>query len=116
MAVWVLLVVYVVMSASGLLMIKLGASGSAVSVQNGIFDLHMSGKLLIGVIIYACSFIMSIIVMSKMKLSVFYPVATGAILVLTCLLGYFVLKERIGVPQLVGIALIFGGVIAMNIR
>jgi multidrug transporter EmrE-like cation transporter len=104
------------MSASGLLLIKTGAEGTGASFTQGLFSLHLTVRLLCGLLLYVGSFLLSIYIMSRMKLSIFYPVGTGSILVLTSLFGYFFLKEQIGTLQLIGMLLILSGVIAMNIK
>ena len=110
-----LFILYVAMSASGLLLIKMGADGGSLTTLNGILNIQISFKLVLGLIIYVCSFILSIIVMSRMKLSVFYPIGAGSILVLTCLLGVFFLREQLGLSQIIGILLVLCGVIVINI-
>jgi len=82
----------------------------------GIFNLHVSPKLLIGFVFYVCSFLLSVFIISRMKPSVFYPVGTGSLLLLTCLFSHFFLKERIGSTQLIGIVLILAGVIVINLK
>ena len=116
MSIWGIFAIYVVMSASGLFLIKTGAETSGFAFENQLFNFHVSPRLIIGFVIYVCSFLMSVYIISRMKLTVFYPVATGSVLVMTCLLGFFVLKEHIGVWQLLGMALILAGVVALNIR
>jgi multidrug transporter EmrE-like cation transporter len=116
MVTWILFIVYIFMSATGLLLIKTGSSDMGFAVRDGIFNIQMSPKLLLGFVFYVCSFLLSVYIMSKMKLSLFYPLGTGTILVATCLFGYFFLKEHIGLPQIVGMTLILSGVVAMNIK
>ena len=116
MWIWVLFLVYTIMSASGLFLIKAGTVGTGLAFDSGIINFHVTAKLLVGFIVYVCSFLLSVYVMSRMKLSVFYPASTGVVLILTCVLGRLFLKEQIGTPQLVGIALVLSGVIVMNIK
>jgi multidrug transporter EmrE-like cation transporter len=112
----ILLFVYAVMSACGLFLLKTGVSGTSLAFQNGVFSFFATPRLLIGFALYVCSFLLSLYVMNRMKLSVFYPVSVGAILIITCVLSYVFLKEQIGTVQIVGIALILCGVVAINIK
>ena len=116
MSIWIVFAIYALMSASGLFLIKTGAETSGIAISNSLLNVQISPRLIIGFAVYVCSFLMSVYIVSRMKLSMFYPISTGTILVLTSLLGFFFLKEHIGVWQLVGMALILAGVVALNIR
>jgi multidrug transporter EmrE-like cation transporter len=104
------------MSATGLFMIKTGAENSNLTIADSLLNIQLSLRLIIGLIVYICSFLLSIYLISKMKLSLFYPITTGSMLVITSLLGFFILEEHIGIWQLIGMGLILAGVFAMNIR
>ena len=116
MSIWIVFVIYAVLSATGLFLIKTGADNSGLAFNDGLFSMQLSPRLVIGLALYVISFVMSVYVVSRMKLSVFYPLGTGTILVITSLLGYFVLREQIGFWQLLGMGLILAGVVAINIR
>jgi len=114
--IWIVFIIYVLLSATGLLLIKMGTSDTSLVLQEGFFNLQTSPKFIIGLIIYICSFILSIYVIKHMKLSLFYPIATGSILLLVCVLSFLIIKESIGLYQVIGIALIFGGIVFLNIK
>jgi len=116
MSIWVVFALYTIVSATGLFLIKTGADNTSLAFQDGFFAMQLSTRLVVGILIYIASFIISIYIMSRIKLSLFYPMGTGIILVLTCLSGYFILKEHIGIWQIIGIILILTGVVAMNIN
>jgi len=115
MQIWLIFIIYVFMSAGGLFLIKTGVEGTSFGIQNSMISISLTPRLLIGFILYVASFLTSVYILSRMKLSLFCPIATGTVLVLTCLLGYFFLKEQIGMMQLLGIALILAGVIILNL-
>ena len=104
------------MSASGLYLIKAGTVGTSLAFQNGLLGLQIPPKLLFGVLLYIGSFLLSLLVMSKMKLSVFYPASAGVAMMLSCVFGYFFLKEQIAVSQFIGIAVILVGVIILSVK
>ena len=116
MSIWIIFLIYAVLSATGLFMIKTGADNSGLAFSDGLFSMQLSPRLVIGLAFYIISFLMSVYVVSRLKLSVFYPMSTGTILVITSLLGFFVLREQIGFWQLLGMGLILAGVVAINIR
>jgi multidrug transporter EmrE-like cation transporter len=116
MIIWIIFVVYATMSATGLFLIKTGAENTSIAIENSLLNFQLSPRLLLGFAVYVCSFLLSVYLVSRMKLSVFYPLGTGSILILTSLLGFFVLKEDIGIWQLIGMGLILAGIIVINIR
>lgn len=110
-------ILYVMCSATGLVLIKKGINaGFKLSVSNGIFDMSFGLILLVGAMLYVISFLLSITVMSKMNLTYFYPLSAGLIYILVCILGVFFLGERIVFSQFIGMALILAGVVVMNLK
>jgi multidrug transporter EmrE-like cation transporter len=116
MGIWVIFFFYVLLSATGLLLIKSGTASAGIAVMNGVFSLQLSFKFILGIIIYIISFLISIYLLSRMNLSLFYPIGTGCLLIFTCLFGSIFLKEHITTPQIFGIVLILAGAITMNIN
>ena len=104
------------MSATGLLLIKMGTENTSFVLQDGLLGAQLSYRLILGLVFYVCSFIMSIYIMSQMKLSLFYPLGSGTVLMASCIFSYFILREHIGIMQVVGIVLILLGIICINIR
>ena len=113
---WIVFAIYAVVSATGLLLIKIGTDKTEFAIQKELISLQTSPMLVLGLALYICSFILAIYVVSNMKLSVFYPVGTGVILVLTSIMSVLVLKEHMGVMQIIGAVLILCGIVFMNVR
>lgn len=114
MLVWIL--IYVCCSALGLVMIKMGINQSfKFSVSNQIIELRFGLKLILGFILYVTSFLLSMLVLSKFDLNYFYPVSAGLIYVLVCILSVALLKEVLSKNAMIGMVLIFAGVIFMNL-
>ncbi len=110
------LVLYVLFSSMGLFLMKSGINkGFALGLENGGLYFHIGLAALVGIVLYVCSFFLSVLVMSKMNLTYFYPVSAGLVYILVCFLGVVFLKENISARQCVGMALILGGVVVMNI-
>ena len=116
MWVWVLFLFYTLLSTTGLLLLKAGTVGTGFAIRDGFFSLKISLTLIIGVLTYICSFLLSLYIISQMNLSLFYPIGTGAIIILTCFLGFILFKESISISQIVGILLILAGIVAMNLK
>lgn len=106
---------YVLFSALGLTLMKLGINqGLSLGITQGIFKFEISLTTLLGIVLYVCSFAMSMVVMSRMNLTYFYPLSAGLVYILVCLLGVFLLKETVQMQQWIGMGFIMVGVIAMN--
>lgn len=110
------LLIYVCMSAAGLTMIKIGTSReSTLLLDTAGFDLKLSWILVIGLFVYVLSFLMSIVVMKRMNLTIFYPMSAGLIYILVSLAGFLVLKETFTIQQLIGMGIILTGIVVMNL-
>ena len=62
-----------------------------------------------GLMLHGISFFVYIFILSKLRLNVLYPVATGLSIVLITAFSVLVLGERVSAPQVVGIVAIMGG-------
>jgi len=110
------LIIYVILSAMGLTLIKIG-TGQDISLflnAKG-FSLRLNWILVIGMLVYIMSFLTSMLVMKNMNLSIFYPVSAGLIYIVICGLSYFVLREKISINQWIGMSVILVGIIIMNL-
>ncbi|OGZ42351.1 MAG: hypothetical protein A3C80_00795 [Candidatus Ryanbacteria bacterium RIFCSPHIGHO2_02_FULL_45_43] len=67
--------------------------------------------ILTGLILFAVSFFIYIFILSKLQLSIVYPVATGSILALITVASHFFLKEALTGVQAIGIVAILVGVV-----
>lgn len=110
------LLIYIGLSAAGLTLIKIGLNkNSSIIISKSGFSLSFSWILILGMCIYILSFLTSIIVMKNMNLNVYYPLSAGLIYIVVCILSIIVLKEQLTWNQLVGMVIIFAGIIFMNI-
>lgn len=111
------LLIYVIMSTVGLTLIKIGtASDFTLRIDKVGFQLQVNYVLLLGMCIYVISFLLSMMVMKKMDLSVFYPISAGLIYVFICIISVFFLKEKVSVNQLIGMGCILAGIVVMNLK
>lgn len=111
------ILIYVLLSSFGLVMLKIGTNHSLkFSLNEGNFTLSINYILIIGMFLYALSFITSLIAMKGIKLNIFYPVSAGLVYILVGLLSFFVLHEKISLTQIVGMGIILVGVVIMNIK
>ena len=66
--------------------------------------------ILSGLILHGLSFFLYIFILSKLRLNVLYPVATGLSIVLITILSAVLLGERLSAAQVAGIVAIAGGI------
>jgi len=113
---YILFAIYILLSASGLLFIKMGGENLTIGVNSGVFNLSVNIKMLLGMIFYICSFFLFVYIMPKFNLTYIYPLAAGILYVIVAITGMFILKETITLWQAIGMVLILFGVIVMNIK
>jgi small multidrug resistance pump len=110
------LLIYVCLSATGLTLIKIGLNkNSTMILAKAGFSLSFSWILILGMCLYILSFLTSLLVMKGVNLSLYYPLSAGLIYIVVCVLSVLVLKEKLTISQLIGMAIIFAGIIVMNI-
>ncbi len=108
--------IYVCISALGLTLIKVGLGRNSTLVfDKAGFSMKFSWLLILGMCLYVLSFLLSLIVMKGMNLSLYYPLTAGLIYIIVCMFSVLILKEKIVPVQLIGMAIIFAGIIVMNI-
>ncbi len=111
------LALYILFSGLGLTLMKVGINkGFGLGVENGSLHFTISLTTVAGIILYVCSFVLSMVAMSRMNLTFFYPLSAGMIYILVCFLGVWLLKETVTIQQWIGMGLILAGVIAMNLK
>ena len=111
----VLFILYVCLSAGGLILFKLGAGDMRVNVTSTIFSIRFSWKMLLGIVCYGCSFLLWLYIVSQMNLSLAMPLSVGLVNLLVLLGSAFFLKEQITVFQWAGVMVIVVGLALINI-
>jgi len=112
-----LIILYVLISASGLILLKIGANHEfMVNISKEGLGISVNWQILLGMLFYVCSFLVSLMAMKKINLSIFYPISSGLGYVVICLTSYLVLKETIYLKQLVGMVIILVGVVVINLK
>ena len=77
----------------------------------------MGLKAILGFCMYIVSFLIyTFYIIREFDLSYIYPIITGITQVLVILAGVFIFKEHISTPAIIGIILVFIGVICLNIK
>lgn len=113
---FILYVLYLILTCLGLILLKIGGQGTDIKVLNSIFSRQMDYKFIIGIICYAISFLLYVVILQKRDLSYIYPLSAGIVNVVSVVAGVFVLKEKITFTGFLGIAAIIIGVVLLNIK
>jgi multidrug transporter EmrE-like cation transporter len=100
------LLAYVVLSTSGLLLLRTGLRG-----DDGVAALLRDPRVLAGAVLYATSFLTWLFALRRNELSLVYPLFIGTGYVAIVLASALVLDESLGLARLVGIALIGVGLL-----
>ncbi|WP_291369677.1 MULTISPECIES: multidrug efflux SMR transporter [unclassified Acinetobacter] len=66
-------------------------------------------------IFYVISFYLLSQVLKTIPLGIAYAIWSGVGIVLTALIGFFIFRQSLDLPAVIGIAMIIGGVIVMNV-
>lgn len=70
---YILVILYLLLSAFGMVLIKLGGSNTKINFTNRAFGLHIDLWLVGGIMFYLLSFFLWIIILQKFKLSYISP-------------------------------------------
>jgi len=106
---------YALCSGSGLIILKIAMNKKTEQSLTMVQALFQK-EFFIGFILYGCGFLLWMVILSKYKLNVAYPVATSLFFIVAGLGSYFILKESISTVHIVGIILCIGGILLINVR
>lgn len=73
------------------------------------------GPSLLVFVFYIISFYLLSQVLKTIPLGIAYAIWSGVGIVLTALIGFFIFRQSLDFPAILGIAMIIGGVIVMNV-
>jgi small multidrug resistance pump len=111
------MIIYLILSVSGLILFKLGANSSQISIiAKGILSLQISFTSLIGLCCYLFSFFIYLFLISKNTLSFLVPVMTGIVYILVLTASVLILKEKLTLFSVMGSLFILLGIILMVIK
>lgn len=113
----IILLIYAVLTSSALVLLKLGsANGAPISFIEGKLHLNLGFYVISGIILYGLSFAVYTYLVSKNDLGYIIPVSTALVYVFIFLASFFIFKEVFTALKVVGIVLIFTGLVLLNIN
>ena len=111
------IIIYLLCSVGGLILVKSEANATTLAMQNGVFNVSMGIKAIIGFILYIGSFLIyTFYIIKQFDLSYIFPIVTGITQILVILASVFVLKESINIYGIIGIFTIIAGITLLNIK
>jgi len=114
----IILFLYAIISSTGLILLKLGSQsgGAPVAVIDGKLHFNLGLYAIFGIILYGLSFIIYTYLISKNDLGYIIPISTALIYIFIFFASFIIFKEAFTALKIVGIALILGGLILLNIN
>lgn len=112
----VLVIIYMLLSVSGLVLMKYGGNTGTISLKEGTLNFGMSLISMLGFICYIASFLLYTRIVVMFDLSYITPICTGIIQVLILLASYAVFKEEISKTGIIGAIIVIFGIIIMNYK
>ncbi len=109
---YLLVVIYMFFTTSGLTFMKLGGDSLKLGLKDG-FSLSMGWKTFVGFLLYLVSFVLWQKLLVKYDLSVMVPIVTGIIQIIILIIGYTIFKESFNVISLIGALIIVVGIIVL---
>ena len=112
----VLVIVYLILTMSGLIFMKLGGNTGSFSMNSGNVNFAISPVSLLGFVCYIGSFLLFTKMVIMFDLSYITPICTGIVQILTLIFSKIVFKENISIQGIIGASLIIIGLIIMNLK
>lgn len=110
----IIFIIYVLLSSSGLILFKLGALNPNINFNILGLDLALSIKSIIGILCYGFSFVLWMIIVSRMNLTLAMPLSVAVVNTLVIIGSCFVLNEKVTSLQGIGIFIVILGVMLMT--
>lgn len=110
----ILVLIYLVLTISGLIFMKKGGNPGSLSIENGSANFGISLVSLLGFVCYLCSFLLFTRIVVMFDLSYIMPICTGIVQILTLVASKFIFKENISTYGIVGASLVIIGIVIMN--
>ena len=112
----VILIIYFILTVSGVILMKLGADNPLTITLKPGFAFSIGWISFLGYVIYISSFLLWTRIVLKFDLSYIVPICAGIVQVLTLIAAIIILKEQFKVTSILGVALIIGGIAVLNIK
>ena len=114
---YILCVVYLIFSLSGMTFMKLGSMAENMrAILVPVVNLRITPLSLVGYLCYGISFLMYTVIITKFDLGFISPILSGISNIGILLIAFFVFKEHFTMSSAIGAVLIIAGVMIMNFK
>lgn len=110
----VLVIIYLILTVSGLVLMKKGGNSGTISVNNGEANFAINLVSFAGLFCYLFSFLLFTKLVIMFDLSYIMPITTGIVQIASLVASKVVFKENISIQGIIGASLVIIGIIVMN--
>lgn len=111
----ILIIIYLALSVSGLIFMKLGGNTGTIAVENKTLNFGISLISALGFICYIGSFFLFTRLVVMFDLSYIMPLTTGIVQILSLIASIIIFKEPYNWQTITGVILVIGGIMMMNL-
>ena len=111
---YILICVYLVLTVSGLILMKKGGNPGSLAIEGGNFNFGISLVSLAGLVCYLGSFLLFTRLVVSFNLSYIMPLTTGIVQILSLVSSYLIFKEDFSWKAVIGASLVIIGIMIMN--
>lgn len=112
--IYTLLILSLISNALANVFIKAGMKGYVGGISNIFHHFFRNPLILIGLLLFGFAFIGYSIVLSKLQLSIAYPIMTGAGFAIVSILSFILFGENLSLLKIFGMIFIFIGIILLS--
>lgn len=112
----VLVVIYLILTISGLILMKKGGNSGTLSIANGNANFAINLISFAGLFCYLFSFLLFTKIVIMFDLSYIMPICTGIVQIMSLVASKIVFKENISIYGIIGASLVIIGIVVMNIK
>lgn len=112
-----IIIAYIISTASGLVLLKLGSnSGAPIAIINHSLKFNFNPSIIAGIGLYSLSFVLYMYLISKYQLGFIIPLTTALVYILVFAASFVVFHETFNLIKIIAISLIILGVILINLN
>lgn len=113
----IIIALFVVLTSCALIVLKLGTKdGAPLQYLDNKLQANLNSLILTGIFLYGLSFLVYIYLLSKYDLGYIIPLTTALVYVVIFSASYFIFDELFTATKILGIALILGGLVLLNLN
>ena len=105
---------YVLLASSGLIVFKSGSLNANLTLNIFGLAINYSVKMILGMLCYGFSFLLWMLIVSKMNLTIAMPLSVAIVNTLIVVESVLILKEKMAITQGIGIFIVIVGVCIMT--